>query len=744
VTDGVLTSLPLPDLTRPDRAATRAYFDNTWSLTEVLFSSLRSEEAFYRPPVHGLRHPLVFYYCHPPVLYVNKLRVAGLVSGPIDATFERHFEVGVDEMAWDDLSKNDAAWPSLSDVLAYRREVYALVRRVIDEAAGLAEGAPAVTIDDPLWALYMGFEHERIHFETSSVLVRELPIELVQRPRGWPKLAPLGGSAPELAMVHVREGEAAMGKPRGWPSFGWDNEYGRRVTRVPAFEASRTLVTNDDFLRFVEAGGYRTPRYWSADGWAWRSFRNAKWPAFWLPAGPRGLSEFDLRTTFEVVPLPRAWPVVVNHYEAKAYCAWRTERDAVNTPYRLLTEAEHRRVHDGDAGVRDPHERRDPVMVTDGAGMATRFGRNLSLAFGSESAVDALPVHAGFHDVVGNVWHWCEDHFNPLPGFEMHPYYEDFSVPCFDGRHRMIVGGSFASTGDEASVWARFHFRPHFFQHAGFRVVRSDAPAPAVVIARSDSAEVYEQQKSLDEYMTLHYAAPSDLMPHASGPTGATEFPTRCARLLLEAAAAAGAPMTRALDLGCAVGRAAFELARGFDEVHGIDLSRAFIEAARTLKESGARPFHIREEGEVMTLHVATVDPSIDRARVTFATGDACALPDHLEGFDGVLMANLLCRLREPRTLLDRLTGPHALVRPGGFVALVSPYSWLAEFTPRGAWLGGFEAGGRATRGSDALRAILAPAFELVHEQDLPLVIREHARKFQYIVSHAMVWRRRA
>lgn len=51
---------------------------------------------------------------------------------------------------------------------------------------------------------------------------------------------------------------------------------------------------------------------------------------------------------------------------------------------------------------------------------------------------------------------------------------QDFSTPCFDGEHHVIVGGSFASTGNEASVFARFHFRPHFHQHAGFRLVAID------------------------------------------------------------------------------------------------------------------------------------------------------------------------------------------------------------------------------------------------------------------------------
>lgn len=81
------------------------------------------------------------------------------------------------------------------------------------------------------------------------------------------------------------------------------------------------------------------------------------------------------------------------------------------------------------------------------------------------------------------MWEWTEDHFNGLDGFETHRLYDDFSTPTFDGAHNLILGGSWASTGTEASLFARFAFRRHFFQHCGFRPVRPSAsqPPPSVV-----------------------------------------------------------------------------------------------------------------------------------------------------------------------------------------------------------------------------------------------------------------------
>ena len=99
---------------------------------------------------------------------------------------EQIMETGVDEMSWDDLSKNEMEWPKLREVTEYRRAVYNLVKDVILNG----DYPMPITMDSPGWALVMGFEHERIHLETSSVLMRELPAYLVTRPKHFPLLHP--------------------------------------------------------------------------------------------------------------------------------------------------------------------------------------------------------------------------------------------------------------------------------------------------------------------------------------------------------------------------------------------------------------------------------------------------------------------------------------------------------------------------------------------------------------------------
>ena len=132
--DGFLRSLAQPHLGRQTRESAQAYFDNGWCLTETLFAGLKGEEGFYRPPPHGLRHPQIFYYGHTPCLYVNKLRVAGVLDKAVDPYFESIFEVGVDEMLWDDMAKNDMVWPTVLEVKDYRKLVYDKVGESVRES----------------------------------------------------------------------------------------------------------------------------------------------------------------------------------------------------------------------------------------------------------------------------------------------------------------------------------------------------------------------------------------------------------------------------------------------------------------------------------------------------------------------------------------------------------------------------------------------------------------------------------
>ena len=234
---------------------------------------------------------------------------------------------------------------------------------------------------------------------------------------------------------------------------------------------------------------------------------------------------------------------------------------------------------------------------------------------------------------------------------------------------------------------------------------------------------IYESDKLLSEYLLFHYGGAEEILPYEFGPHAALEYPARC---VSECVTASG----RALDLGCAVGRSAFELARTCASVVGIDFSRRFIDAADALKK-GELTYRRADEGDLSTPLIARVPAGIDARRVAFEVGDAMNLRADLGMFDVVLMANLIDRLREPQRCLARLP---LLVNTGGQLVITSPYTWLEEFTPRANWL---------CPTLDALRAALTPHFDLTDTRDLPFLIREHARKYQWSVAQATVWIRR-
>ena len=249
---------------------------------------------------------------------------------------------------------------------------------------------------------------------------------------------------------------------------------------------------------------------------------------------------------------------------------------------------------------------------------------------------------------------------------------------------------------------------------------------------------LYETDKLLSEYLLFHYGSASDVLPHPGGPAGGLDYAVRCVRECLDAASLP--EHAHALDLGCAVGRSAFELARTCSEVVGIDYSQRFIDAAQELQQKGATTFQRTEEGALTTATRIEVPPEIARERVRFERGDAMDLRRDLGTFDVVLMANLIDRLREPRRCLARLP---ELVRPGGQLIITSPYTWLEEFTPRENWLGGFQRDGEPVSTLDGLTAELSATFDLIRTKELPFLIREHARKFQWSVAQASIWSRR-
>lgn len=675
-----------------------AYFHATYDIDERLYETLRYDETFYLR-ADRLRHPLIFYFGHTATFFINKLTIARVIDHRINPKYESMFAVGVDEMSWDDLDERHYDWPTRQQVKEYRDKV----RELVD---GLIRNMPLtlpITWESPFWGIMMGIEHERIHLETSSVLIRQLPIDQVVQLPFW-DICLEAGEPPQNELVPVPGGIVTLGKARDHALYGWDNEYGSHEAEVPPFKAGRHLVSNREFLAFVEAGCYRDQQWWTEEGWHWREFKQADYPLFWIKAG----DGWKLRTMASEIDLPWNWPAEVNYLEAKAFCNWKAAQ--TGRPVRLPTEDEWNRM-------------RDVCEIPDQPYWDTAPG-NLNLEHWCSSCpVDRFRT-GDFFDVLGNVWQWTETPIYAFRGFEIHPWYDDFSTPTFDTKHNLIKGGSWISTGNEATRDSRYAFRRHFFQHAGFRYVESSAP----VVIHDDQ---YESDALAAQYCDAHYGPVHFDVPN---------FAVAMAGICLEQMK--GRTMGHALDLGCAVGRAAFELAKGgFGQVTGLDFSTRFFRLATRMRDEGFLRYAFPEEGEIVSFHeIGLKDLGLDgvRDRVRFSQADACNIPDKFTGYDLVLAANLIDRLYSPRKFLTTI---HERMNPGGLLVITSPYTWLEEYTKKEEWLGGYREAGEPVWTLDGLKEALAPHFTMLGEpRDVPFVIRETRRKFQHTVAEVTVW----
>jgi 5-histidylcysteine sulfoxide synthase/putative 4-mercaptohistidine N1-methyltranferase len=691
-----------PRLDNPDRDALRReilnYFHATFDRYEQLFEVLSGEEAFTVKPI-PLRHPLIFYYGHTATFFINKLLLSGLLERRINPHFESIFAVGVDEMSWDDLNDDHYHWPSVAEVQSYRDQV----RQALDRIIRTAPLTTPIDWEHPWWAIMMGIEHERIHLETSSVLIRQHDLRYLRPHPAWPACQETN-PAPANQLIEIPAGKVVLGKSRQDPYYGWDNEYGRREVTLEPFQAARMLTSNQEFLAFVEAGGYGEHRWWSEEGWNWRTFTAARHPTFWVDAA----GGWQLRLMCEQVAMPWDWPVEVNYHEAEAFCRWKAQQSGA--PIRLPSEDEWYRLYDL-AGVTEPQE-----------GQVVNANLHLD-HFASSCPVDRF-AQGDLYDVSGNVWQWTQTPIYPFEGFAVHPYYDDFTAPTFDDQHNLIKGGSWIACGNESLRSARYAFRRHFFQHAGFRYV-AGPPPKAVPSSR------YESDALASQYAEFHYGERY---------FDVANFPQQLARLAIELAGAAR--RGKALDLGCATGRASFELARHFAQVDGVDFSARLINLGVQLQQQGRLRYTLTDEGDLVSYHtrdLASMGLAEVADRVSFLQGDACNLKPILTGYDLILAANLIDRLYSPRQFLHQV---HERLNPSGILIIASPYTWLEEHTPKEEWLGGFKRDGESVTTLDGLHEVLDAHFELIRgPEEIPFVIRETRRKFQHSLSEVTCWR---
>lgn len=402
--------------------------------TDALLACVRPEFLYERPIAE--RHRLAFYIGHLEAFDRNLLAEVARERSP-DGELDRLFAFGIDPIDGGLPQDTPADWPRLPQIQAYRDRV----RHSLDTLLGSREVAtPRVR-----QLLHAAIEHRLMHAETLAYLLHQLPFA---HKRGQDPAPLLETAPPEPGTIPIARGTAVLGL-RDADEFGWDNERPALDVDVAAFEIDRYKVSNRQFLRFVEHGGYDERALWSDADWAWRQSQHVEHPAFWIRDGKR----WQWKSMFSATPLPLDAPVYVSHAEASAYARW--------VGRRLPSEAQWQRAAFGDAAhdpsaaqLREPDARFDPLPV---------------------HAPGLVPSASGAVGLRANGWEWTRTPFAALPGFVPFDFYSGYSAPFFDQRHFVLKGGSPRTAACLLRPSFRNWFQPHYpYAYAGFRLVDGD------------------------------------------------------------------------------------------------------------------------------------------------------------------------------------------------------------------------------------------------------------------------------
>ena len=419
------SSLPLVQRLHDARVASDALFD------------IIKPEFLYERPIRE-RHRIVFYIGHLEAFDRNLLdrRLFPLPSQ--DQRLDQLFAFGIDPVDGALPTDMPADWPRIEQVRSYARASREQIDAQLD-ALDLPHDAPAN--ESAAQLLNVAIEHRLMHVETLAYMLHQLPFDQKSMPTGLSAaLDFMYTVAPSLIAVPAGRTELGMTVERG--IFGWDNEFGEQQVEVPAFEIDRYMVTNGMYLEFIQDGGYRQREWWTDADWAWKEAERIENPVCWESRD----GTWRLRTMFDDIPLPLAWPVYVSHAEASAFARWRG--------MRLPTEAQWQRAAHGAL-----------PSLTD----------NFDFRHWNPVDVDATPDSVstwGVEGLYGNGWEWTSTVFGPLPGFEPFPFYEGYSANFFDGQHYAMKGGSARTAQCMLRPTFRNWFQPRYqYVYAGFRCV---------------------------------------------------------------------------------------------------------------------------------------------------------------------------------------------------------------------------------------------------------------------------------
>ena len=334
--------------------------------------------------------------------------------------------------------------PSVEDIFLYRAHVDAEISALYGSSTSDQQTELEIL-------LALGLEHERAHQEFLLCDIKHIFWSNPLRP-SYASSAPISAlrEAPREAWFDFAGGLKEIGSREAF-SPAAAAETPRHISYLNDFRLHSRLITNAEYLEFIESGGYQDPSWWLADGWAAVTKHGWTAPLYW----ERSDNDWWVMTLSGLSPLLVAEPVShVSYYEADAFARWRGSRLPTEVEWEVAVEASGAKVDDGNFLE---NERFHPF------------------------ACDPEQHTLGPMQFYGDLWEWTASSFLPYPGF-VRPQTDSGDYESSLMCNRMVLrGGSCVSPRALLRPSYRHHLSPESrWQFTGIRLARDVKPFPTV------------------------------------------------------------------------------------------------------------------------------------------------------------------------------------------------------------------------------------------------------------------------
>ncbi|MCB0704340.1 MAG: ergothioneine biosynthesis protein EgtB [Saprospiraceae bacterium] len=321
--------------------------------------------------------------------------------------------------------------PNLERILEYRRYVDQHMQAFLDSRE-------AQLPEELKYMISVGLQHEQQHQELLLMDIKYILGNNPLFPAFAEKKMPESGNRP-VNYLPVSEGIYEIGHQG--TDFCWDNELGRHKVYLPDFEIQDRLVTNGEYLEFIQDGGYENHEFWLSEGWEWLKTLELKVPLYWYPRADKWYEY----TMAGIGPIDLNKPVAhISYFEAEAYARWK----GLRLPTEFEWEAAFQ-IH-GKA----------PTL---NAFLESGFAHPLA----SETAED--------NQLLGHLWEWTASAYLPYPNF---PRFKG-ALGEYNGKfmvNQMILRGGSAATpiSHIRSTYRNFFHANMRWQFSGIRLVKDN------------------------------------------------------------------------------------------------------------------------------------------------------------------------------------------------------------------------------------------------------------------------------